>query len=199
MIAIIDYGAGNLFSVQNALDYLRLPNEITSDADKIRSAEKLILPGVGAFPAAMGKLFSSGLIPAILERAQSGVPLLGICVGMQALFEWGYEFEKTPGLGLIPGEVQMLSAPGLKIPHIGWSDVKQNSPSPLAKGIKEGDRFYFVHSYRAETEEKYISLYADYGEKIPALVARGNLFGVQFHPEKSGERGLLILKNFGEL
>lgn len=199
MIAVIDYGAGNLFSVKNALDFLGFESRVTSSAGDLIAADRLILPGVGAFPAAMEKLKASGLVPAILEEAGKKKPLLGICVGMQALFEWGYEFYKTAGLGLIPGEVRAIIAPGLKIPHIGWSDVSMLNPSPLAKGIKDGDRFYFVHSFKAETKSRYVALYTEYGGRVPALVGRDNIFGTQFHPEKSGDLGLKILKNFGEL
>ena len=196
MIAIIDYGAGNLFSLKNALDFLGLKSVITSSAAEIRDADRLILPGVGAFPDAMGMLLRSGLTETILEEA-GRKPLLGICLGMQMLFEYGYEFEKIRGLSLIPGEVNRIEAPGLKIPHMGWSDVKTENPCPLSSGIKEGDLFYYVHSYKAVTEKQYISLYSEYGECIPGLVFRGSVYGTQFHPEKSGEIGLKILRNFG--
>lgn len=196
MIGIIDYGAGNLFSLKNALDFLGLENIITSSADKLREADRLILPGVGAFPDAMRMLERSGLTEAIAEAA-GRKPLLGICLGMQLLFEYGHEFETVKGLGLIPGEVRHIVAPGLKIPHMGWSDVKLENECGLSGGIKEGDRFYYVHSYRAETEKQYVSLYSEYGEYIPGLVFRGNVYGTQFHPEKSGEIGLRLLSNFG--
>lgn len=198
MIGIIDYGAGNLFSLKNALDFLGLQNMITSDSEEIRKADQLILPGVGAFPDAMRMLERSGLTETIVEEA-AGKPLLGICLGMQMLFEYSHEFETVKGLGLIPGEVSRIEAPGLKIPHMGWSDVKIGNPCELSKGIKEGDRFYYVHSYKAVTEKQYISLYSEYGECIPGLVFRGRVFGTQFHPEKSGEIGLKLLQNFGAL
>ena len=198
MIGIIDYGAGNLFSLKNALDFLGLDNIITSSAKEVRDADQLILPGVGAFPDAMRMLERSGLTEAIVEEAAKK-PLLGICLGMQMLFEYGHEFETVKGLGLIPGEVRLIVAPGLKIPHIGWSDVKLENECELSKGIKEGDRFYYVHSYRADTEKQYVSLYSEYGEYIPGLVFRDNVYGTQFHPEKSGEIGLRLLRNFGKL
>jgi glutamine amidotransferase len=198
MIGIIDYGAGNLFSLKNALDFLGLDSVITSSADEIRSAERLILPGVGAFPDAMKMLEGSGLTETIIQEAEKK-PLLGICLGMQMLFEYGYEFEKVRGLGLIPGEVDKIVAPGLKIPHMGWSDVKIENECALSKEIREGDRFYFVHSYKAVTDQKYVSLYSEYGDTIPGLVFRDNIYGTQFHPEKSGEIGLRILRNFANL
>lgn len=198
MIGIIDYGAGNLFSLKNALDFLQLKNIITSSAEEIKGADQLILPGVGAFPDAMRMLERSGLTETIVEEADRK-PLLGICLGMQMLFDYGYEFEKVRGLALIPGEVSHIAAPGLKIPHMGWSEVKTENECKLSKGIRDGDRFYYVHSYKAVTEKQYVSIYSEYGEYIPGLVFRGNVYGTQFHPEKSGEIGLKILRNFGGL
>lgn len=198
MIGIIDYGAGNLFSLKNALDFLGLDGIVTSSAKEVREADQLILPGVGAFPDAMRMLERTGLVETIIEEA-GRKPLLGICLGMQMLFEYGHEFETVKGLGLIPGEVRLIAAPGLKIPHMGWSDVKIENECALSKGIREGDRFYYVHSYRAETEKRYVSLCSEYGEYIPGLVFKDNVYGTQFHPEKSGEIGLKILRNFGGL
>ena len=198
MIGIIDYGAGNLFSVKNALDFLGLKNIITSDPEEIKDVDKLILPGVGAFPDAMKMLERSGLIKTIIEESGKK-PLLGICLGMQILFDYGYEFEKTKGLGLIPGEVNLIEAPSLKIPHMGWSDVNLENECALSLGIKKGDRFYYVHSYKAVTEKQYVSVYSEYGEYIPGLVFKDNVYGTQFHPEKSGEIGLRMLRNFGGL
>lgn len=198
MIGIIDYGAGNLFSLKNALDFLGLSNIITSSAEEIREADELILPGVGAFPDAMRMLEHSGLTETIIEEA-GRKPLLGICLGMQMLFEYGYEFEKVRGLGLIPGDVNLIDAPGLKVPHMGWSGVKIENQCRLSEGIREEDMFYYVHSYKAVTDKKYVSLYSEYGEYIPGLVFKGNVFGTQFHPEKSGEIGLKLLRNFGAL
>ncbi|MDR3296270.1 MAG: imidazole glycerol phosphate synthase subunit HisH [Clostridiales Family XIII bacterium] len=198
MIAIIDYGAGNLFSVKNALDFLGYESVVSGDKTGLERADRLILPGVGAFPDAMEKLETAGLTDVILSEAGKK-PLLGICLGMQLLFEWGFEFEKTKGLGLIDGQVDRIRAPGLKIPHMGWSDVKRAADCPLSEGIREGDRLYFVHSYKAETDMENISLYTEYGDLIPGLVFRGNVFGCQFHPEKSGKTGLRILENFCKL
>lgn len=198
MIAIIDYGAGNLFSVKNALDFLGFENCITAEKSDLESADKIILPGVGAFPDAMKKLEATGLINTIIDEGKKK-PLLGICLGMQMLFSWGNEFERVQGLGLIDGEVDLLVSPGLKIPHIGWSDVKIENQCPLTDGINEGDRLYYVHSYKAVTSMQNIALYSEYGQLVPGLVFKGNVYGCQFHPEKSGEVGLKILKNFGEL
>ena len=146
----------------------------------------------------MRMLERSGLTQTIIEESAKK-PLLGICLGMQLLFDYGYEFEKVKGLGLIPGEVNHIMAPGLKIPHMGWSDVKIENECELSKGINIGDRFYYVHSYKAVTEKQYVSVYSEYGEYIPGLVFKGNVYGTQFHPEKSGEIGLKLLQNFGGL
>ena len=197
MIAIIDYGARNLFSVHNALTYLGLPHEITRDPARIQKADGLILPGVGAFPDAMGMLREAGLLPVIREEAVTK-PFLGICLGMQLLFERGTEFQETEGLGLLPGSVDRISTP-YKIPHMGWNHLRKNGDSPLLKNVPDGSSVYFVHSYMANTSPEFVSAYAGYGAEIPALVERGNLFGAQFHPEKSGEVGLAILRNFASL
>lgn len=199
MIAIIDYGAGNLFSVKNALDYLGEAYCITNDREEIMKADSMILPGVGAFPYAMDMLEKTGLIDTIRKEVEKK-PLLGICLGMQMLFEEGYEFEKRDGLGFIPGTVEPLPDTGLKIPHMGWNQLRIHQPeNPLLKGISPQDCVYFVHSYLARTEAQYIAADCEYGTAVPALVARGNVFGAQFHPEKSGEVGLQILRNFGGL
>lgn len=199
MIAIIDYGAGNLFSVKNALDYLHVANRITDNPQDLAAADGLILPGVGAFRDAMTMLNDSGFTPVIKEQVAAGKPLLGICLGMQMLFEKGYEFGETDGLGLIPGCVQLIDGGGLKIPHMGWNDLTLLNQCPLSADITNGDYVYFVHSYRAETSDAYISCYTMYNEKIPALVFRDNVYGAQFHPEKSGQIGMDILKNFAKL
>ncbi|MEY8359373.1 imidazole glycerol phosphate synthase subunit HisH [Anaerotruncus colihominis] len=198
MIAIIDYGAGNLFSVQNALAYLNITCCTTNDPAVLEICDGMILPGVGAFPEAMRRLHASGLIPVIQAEAQKK-PLLGICLGMQMLFERGYEFEETQGLGLIPGEVRLIKGGGLKIPHMGWNDLTILHPCTLTEHTKNGDYVYFVHSYCAQTPDENISCYTVYGERIPALVHRGFIYGAQFHPEKSGEVGLAMLKNFARL
>lgn len=195
MLAVIDYGAGNLYSVCNTLRYLAIPHTVTADPQEIGRANGIILPGVGAFRDAMEKLDAAGLSGVLRENAQKK-PLLGICLGMQLLFERGMEFGETPGLGLIPGTVEKLEAPGLKIPHMGWNSVEIHNPCPLTEGIREGEYFYFVHSFAARTEEKYISLSALYGQQVPALVYRGLVYGAQFHPEKSSAAGLRLLKNF---
>lgn len=199
MIAIIDYGAGNLFSVQNALDYLQVEHKIMADPAELATADGLILPGVGAFRDAMTMLNDSGFTPVIKEQVAAGKPLLGICLGMQMLFDKGYEFGETDGLGLIPGCVQRIDGGGLKIPHMGWNDLTVLHDCPLSADLADGDYVYFVHSFRAETSDDYISCYTTYNEKIPALVYRGSVYGAQFHPEKSGQVGMGILKNFAKL
>lgn len=199
MITIIDYGAGNLFSVQNALNYLGVENRISSRAEDIISADKLILPGVGAFPDAMKMLDEAGLTDLIKEQAQLK-PLMGICLGMQMLFDKSYEFGETEGLGLIPGTVELMHpADDLVIPHIGWNALEKNEPCALLDGVNEGDNVYFVHSFAAVTDSKNVAAYCDYGMKVPALVTSGKVYGCQFHPEKSGKTGLTILKNFCEI
>ncbi|MCH5203612.1 MAG: imidazole glycerol phosphate synthase subunit HisH [Oscillospiraceae bacterium] len=196
MIAIIDYGAGNLFSVKNALDFLGFENTITASADDLRTADRLILPGVGAFPDAMRMLKESGLVDVIKEEAEKK-PLLGICLGMQMLFEKGYEFEECDGLGLIQGSVRLMTPEALPIPHIGWNELELNEPCGLLDN--GGEYVYFVHSYAAECPSENVSAYCDYGMKVPALVFSGNVYGAQFHPEKSGDTGLNILKRFNSL
>lgn len=198
MIAVIDYGAGNLFSVKNALDALNIDSCITGDAEMIRNADAMILPGVGAFPDAMEMLEKKNLVSVICEEAQKK-PLLGICLGMQMLFESSCEFKETKGLGLIPGKVVKIDSKGLKIPHMGWNNLKVQNFCEMIQDMPEDSYVYFVHSYRADTEDENISCYTCYGEKIPALVHRGMVYGAQFHPEKSGETGLNMLKNFARL
>ncbi len=198
MIAIIDYGAGNINSVKKALDYLNIESILTSSSLVMEKADGIIVPGVGAFPDAMRNLEDKGLVLPLKEQAKKK-PILGICLGMQILFDKGFEFEETDGLSLIDGKVIKITADNLKIPHMGWNSLKINKPCPLLKGIKEGDFVYFVHSYRADTDMENINAYTQYGEIIPALVSKGNVYGAQFHPEKSSEIGLKILKNFKEL
>lgn len=195
MIAIVDYGAGNLFSVKNACDFLSIETVTTNDAKQLEAADGIILPGVGAFPDAMKKLGATGLIPVIKEQAAKK-PLLGICLGMQMLFEYSTEFEKTDGLGLIPGYVDIINCGELKLPQIGWNELKVDNSCPLLKDTKDGDYVYFVHSFAAVCDERYIAASTEYGCTVTALVANGNVFGAQFHPEKSGRVGLDILKNF---
>ncbi len=198
MIAIIDYGAGNLFSVKNALEYLGVSAEFTADPDKIRRADRIILPGVGAFPDAMRMLQQTGL-PDLLKEEAAKKPFLGICLGMQMLFEKSHEFGETEGLGLIPGEILRFPEMGLKIPHMGWNRLEITQPCPFLAGISAGDSVYFVHSYYANTDPANVAAYADYGVKVPALVRRGNIYGAQYHPEKSGKIGLQMLQNFAAL
>ena len=196
MTAIIDYGAGNLFSVQNALNYLGVENIITNKKEDLEKADKLILPGVGAFADAMGKLAATGLIETIREQAQKK-PLLGICLGMQMLFDKSFEFGEIEGLGLIHGTVELMKPEGgLNIPQMGWNAMEFNELCPLLDGVDNGSYVYFVHSFAAICDSKDVSAYVDYGGKVTAMVCSGKVFGCQFHPEKSGETGLKILKNF---
>lgn len=199
MIAIIDYGAGNIFSVKNALDYLGMESRLVSDEESVKSADAVILPGVGAFPAAMEMLEKSGLVDTIKEESAKK-PFLGICLGMQLIFSKGYEFGETDGLGLIEGSVIKMEEPDLIIPHMGWNKLEKLNECPLLKNIGDNEYVYFVHSYKAECDDKNIAAYSEYGGRVPALVWDGkNVYGAQFHPEKSGETGLKILKSFGEL
>lgn len=199
MIAIIDYGAGNIFSVKNALDYLGLESTLVSDKEAVQNADAVILPGVGAFPAAMEKLAATGLIDTIKEEAAKK-PFLGICLGMQLIFEKGYEFGECDGLGLISGDVRKMEAPDLIIPHMGWNKLEKLNDCPLLEGIGDDEYVYFVHSYKAHCDDKDIAAFSEYGGKVPALVYnRKFVYGAQFHPEKSGDTGLKILKNFGKL
>lgn len=199
MIAVIDYGAGNIFSVKNALDYLGMESILTDKKEDIESADALILPGVGAFPSAMDMLNKSGLVDTIKTQAKKK-PFLGICLGMQLIFEKGYEFEECDGLGLIPGSVKKMEEENLIIPHMGWNKLEVLNDCPLLAGLDENSFVYFVHSYKAECDDKNIAAYSNYGGRVPALVYDGGtVYGAQFHPEKSGETGLKILKNFGGL
>jgi len=201
MIAIIDYGAGNLFSVKNALDYLGEESIISSEKEEIISADKLILPGVGAFGDAMKKLINSGLTSVIVGEAQRK-PLLGISLGMQLLFERSFEFGEHEGLDLIKGTVELIKPyeHGVyNVPHMGWNALGNNKNCALLREVDEGSYVYFVHSYAAVCEHENVAAYCEYGGKIPAVVAEKNIFGCQFHPEKSGEIGLKILKNFCEM
>lgn len=198
MIAIVDYGAGNIFSVKNAMDYLGLPAELTSKADDIRNADGIILPGVGAFPWAMNMLTKSGLVEVIKEEAVKK-PFLGICLGMQLIFSKGYEFEETDGLGLIDGQVRLMTPEGLSIPHIGWNKLEKNRECALLNGLGDDEYVYFVHSYAAKCADEDVAAYCEYGSRVTALVNRGTVYGAQFHPEKSGKTGLKILSNFAEL
>lgn len=199
MIAIVDYGAGNIFSVKNALDYLELESILTSDAKEIENADAVILPGVGAFPSAMNKLSESGLTD-VVKREAKNKPFLGICLGMQMLFDKSYEFEECDGLGLISGSVEKMEKPGLIIPHMGWNKLEYGVNCPILHGIGDDAYVYFVHSYATVTDEKYLAAWVDYAGCVPAMVYDGStVYGAQFHPEKSGDTGLKILRNFGGL
>lgn len=200
MIAIIDYGAGNLRSVELAFQRLGVPSGVTGDPSVIAAADGVILPGVGAFADAMDALKSSGLIPVIRETAASGRPFLGICLGMQALLEGSEEGPGVPGLALIPGFVKKLPNCGLKIPHMGWNSFRAKKSSPIFKGLPETPYAYFVHSFACEASEPSdVLAETDYGVTFHSAIQRGNVIGVQFHPEKSGRAGQAILRNFADM
>ena len=196
--AIVDYGVGNLKSVSNALSYVGQDNRITGDAGELERANAILLPGVGAFPDAARKLRQTGLDEVIL-RAGREKPVLGICLGMQLLFARGEEGEDCLGLGVVPGVVKRMETQ-YKLPHIGWNSLSFPNPSPLFRGLEEGAWVYFVHSFsgRADDPTQVIAT-TDYGMEVVAAVQNGNFFGTQFHPEKSGDVGLEILKNFGAM
>ena len=202
MIVVIDYGMGNLKSVYNALKKLDLDCIISGEIDDIKKADKLILPGVGAFKDAIDNLSNMNLIPIIKEKVEEGCPLLGICLGMQMLFEEGYEGEVRKGLGFIKGKVKLMEPKEeVKIPHIGWNRLEKNNDNKLLNGLDKESFVYYVHSFMAtDINNDELVAYSEYGGiNIPGLVSKDNVYGAQFHPEKSGEVGLKILKNFGEL
>ncbi len=202
MIAIIDYGVGNLFSLRSSLESLGIEVTVTNDAEVIKKAEKLILPGVGAFEDAAKKLKESGLREVVIEEAKNGKPLLGICLGMQMLFQHSFEYGCHEGLGLIEGDVVPLQGKipeDLNIPHIGWNALEIKQQSPILKYVNNGDHVYFVHSYYVEGANPYTTATAEYGVSVTGSVQNGNVYGCQFHPEKSGKVGLAILKAFSEL
>ena len=202
MIAIVDYGVGNLFSLKSSLAAIGAETLVTGEAEALRRADKILLPGVGAFGDAARKLRATGLDAVIIEEAQKGKPLMGICLGMQLLLEKSLEYGEHPGLALIPGEVRPIAEvipAGLKIPHIGWNALRfTENKSPLFRYIREGDCVYFVHSYYAAQCDDSVIATAEYGANLTAAVQRGNVCGCQFHPEKSGRVGLNILKAFCE-
>ncbi len=202
MIRIIDYGVGNLFSLKSSLRAIGIDADYTGNPAEIRKADKLILPGVGAFRDAREALRSTGLDRVVQEEAGKGKPLMGICLGMQMLFDRSYEYGEYEGLGLIPGEIVPMEGripKDLPIPHIGWNELALKQPSPLMKNTANGDYVYFVHSYYAETPAEYVIATTDYGVEMTAAVQKDNVYGCQFHPEKSSEVGLSILKVFCEL
>ena len=202
MIRIIDYGVGNLFSLRSSLRAIGIDADYTGNPAEIRKADKLILPGVGAFRDAREALRSTGLDRVVQEEAGKGKPLMGICLGMQMLFDRSYEYGEYEGLGLIPGEIAPMEGripKDLPIPHIGWNELMLKQSSPLMKNTANGDYVYFVHSYYAETPAEYVIATTDYGVEMTAAVQKDNVSGCQFHPEKSSEVGLSILKAFCEL
>lgn len=199
MIAIVDYGVGNLFSLRSSLKCIGAEAEITSDPAAVRGADKLILPGVGAFGDAVKKLRDSGLYDVVREQAASGKEIMGICLGMQLLFEKSYEYGEHQGLGLLKGKVVPMEGripEGLKIPHIGWNGLRFRKESRLLEYVKENDCVYFVHSFYAEECDDSVIATAEYGRELTAAVEKGNVMGCQFHPEKSGRVGLAILRAF---
>lgn len=202
MVVIVDYGMGNLKNVYNALKYLNIPSKISKDTNEIKNADKLILPGVGSFKEAMKNLNNLGLYELIREKANDGTPLLGICLGMQMLFEKGYENGESKGLNLINGQVTLLNPrENVKIPHIGWNRLEVNKDSALISNLRKDSFVYYVHSFAATNvkDEDLIAFSSYGGLKVPSIVCKNNIYGAQFHPEKSGEVGLKILKNFGEM
>ena len=203
LTAIIDYGVGNLFSLCSSLTSIGAEAVVTPDADTVRAADRIILPGVGAFADAAAKLRATGLDRVLIEEAQRGKPIMGICLGMQMLFEISLEYGEHKGLGLIPGRVVPMAGyipEGLKIPHIGWNPlILKGEKHPLLRYVNEGDCVYFVHSYFASECEDAVIATAEYGREVTAAVACRNVMGCQFHPEKSGPVGLSILKAFCEM
>lgn len=203
MIAVIDYGVGNLFSLSSSLSYLGLENEITRDPARLETADRIILPGVGAFADAMRKLEETGLVPVLKQQVQKK-PLLGICLGMQLLFDRSFEYGEHAGLGLIPGEVADLRGgltdPALKVPHMGWNSLHIVKDDPLFKYFRDGEYVYYVHSFYARNCADSTLGTSQYGNvAVTGAVRRGNVWGTQFHPEKSGDAGLRLLRAFAEL
>ena len=203
MIAIVDYGVGNLFSLVSSLKALGLAAEITGDAGRLRAADRIILPGVGAFGDARRKLDDTGLVPVLLEEAERK-PLLGICLGMQLLFDRGFEYGEHPGLGLVPGQVvdlhQDLTDQTLKVPHMGWNSLQILRDDPLFRHVRDGEYVYYVHSFYARDCAGSTLATSQYGNvDVTGVVRRRNVYGTQFHPEKSGDTGLRLLRAFAEL
>ena len=202
MIAIIDYGVGNLFSVKSSFKYIGYDAVVTGDKEIIEKCDKILLPGVGAFEDAIAKLRETGLDKVLIEEAKKGKKIMGICLGMQLLFEYSYEFGHHKGLGLLKGSVVSMKGKipeDLKIPHIGYNPLIFKREHPLFKYIKNGDCVYFVHSYYAEGCEDSLLATAEYGNELTAVCGKDNVMGCQFHPEKSGDVGLNILRAFCEM
>lgn len=202
MIAIVDYGVGNLFSLEQSFRAIGAEVTVSADPEVLRGADKILLPGVGAFGDAAEKLRATGLDRVVVEEAKKGKPVMGICLGMQLLFEEGHEYGCHKGLGLIPGKVVPIAQvipEGLKIPHMGWNALEFQKESPLFAHIQNGDCVYFVHSYYAADCEDAVIATAEYGAPLTAAVQKGNVFGCQFHPEKSGTVGLRILRAFAQM
>lgn len=199
-VALIDFGMGNRRSVEKALARVHAPPVVTADHDTLREADGLVLPGVGAFRAAMERVREAGLDEVVRERAAAGVPVIGLCLGMQLLFEHSDELGGASGLGLLSGEVRALATRGLNLPHIGWNDVVWTHPSPLTDGLPDPTAFYHVHSFVAHpADEGDVLGRSEYGSPFVSVVARGSVFGAQFHPEKSSTHGLALLRNFTRL
>lgn len=200
MIVVIDYDTGNTLNVKKALDYLQIENRLSADPEEIMAADGLILPGVGAFQKAMTALNQRQLVPVLQQAAQNGKPMLGICLGMQLLFETGYEFGTTQGLGILPGVVVAIPAKtGFKVPHMGWNQNHAQQPNNDFGRVFDQHSTYFVHSYYVQTAAKNIVATADYSVAIPSIVQQNNVVGMQFHPEKSGQIGLAGLQTFKEM
>ena len=199
-LAILDYGMGNLRSVEKAFEHVGVRAEITSDHARVRAADGVVLPGVGAFPKAMEAVRALGLDELLHERRDAGVPILGICLGMQLLFERSTELGGATGIGLLEGDVDLLDAPGLKVPHMGWNAVSWHGEAGLADGLSDPCAFYHVHSFAARPlNEGDVAGTAIYGGEFASVVARPPVYGTQFHPEKSGPDGLALLRNFAAL
>jgi imidazole glycerol-phosphate synthase subunit HisH len=199
-IGLVDYGMGNRRSAEKAIERVGARVVVSADPAILREMDGLVLPGVGAFPAGMRAIRELGLDELLIERAHAGVPLLGLCLGMQLLFESSEEHGGAEGLGLLPGAVRLLNAPGLKLPHIGWSEVHWRRASPLREGLPESIYLYHVHSYApVPADDEAVLATADYGGRFAAIVGRGNVYGTQSHPEKSSTHGLALLKNFTRL
>lgn len=206
MIAIIDYGVGNLFSLRSSLKYLMMEALVTSRKEDLEAADQVILPGVGAFSDAIGKLRNTGLVETLLKEAEKGKPILGICLGMQLLFEKSFEYGEHEGLGLIRGKVASIEKDlpdrkggRLKVPHIGWNSLKFEKEDPIFQYCADGEYVYYVHSFYGKECAASTIASSDYDVKIPGVVKHNNVYGMQFHPEKSGETGLRLLKAFAEV